>query len=694
MGEPAQSDRGAPHDLRGRLLLPLRKIDPAAVSALALIAIPLFFLLPLFRPGEPFGDDLSIHFTEIASLRRSLAAGDLGWWNGSANLGYPSGYYYQILPQLMPALLSLLAGRGALLLCFKLSIAAALIASPLTTWRALVAAGVERVEALAAGAAVALVSSTSHWGIGVDSIFTTGLYTQAWAVVWFPLAAVATLCFLRDGVGRGRAVGWSLLTGLCHPFLGVALVPVVIAAALTGRGLVPWRTALVRATVLLAIVLAASAFFWLPVLVHYDAFGGFPARVSGEEGLAPAAFAGTLVRGALLDGGRAPILTVLVGAALVMAVRERGVLRPLLAAAGACAAIIVIGPSLGKIGDDLFPPIRFLAPLQLAAGAAAGTAAVRLARAFHRRAASARARGLLIAGAAIVGALAFVGSARRAHALVRTTADLPAGERAELDALLAHIAAGGPGRVLAATELGTGSHFWMYLVALDPRTPALRAYGAAALQSSPNFRWLRDFEPSEWYLYDLRWLLARRDHLPHGLERHIVAEAGAHVLVELGAEGLFAPIDVVGSAPVGREARRAAVDAWLEHGDGRLGKHLSIGDDGGLVRRGDEELHARVVAEREAPSRYEADVEVDGAPQTIALKVSWHPAWRATIDGEPARIRRVSPDIMALDVPPGAHRLRFVFRRPWWTWALLLAGVAITVASHRRCVHSAACIRG
>jgi hypothetical protein len=60
------------------------------------------------------------------------------------------------------------------------------------------------------------------------------------------------------------------------------------------------------------------------------------------------------------------------------------------------------------------------------------------------------------------------------------------------------------------------------------------------------------------------------------------------------------------------------------------------------------------------------------APTTFLVRESWHPRWVATLDGAPAPIRRVSPDMMAVDVGAGDHALVLRFVRPLWVWALWL----------------------
>jgi len=85
-------------------------------------------------------------------------------------------------------------------------------------------------------------------------------------------------------------------------------------------------------------------------------------------------------------------------------------------------------------------------------------------------------------------------------------------------------------------------------------------------------------------------------------------------------------------------------------------------------------------------SSIHADVEVQDsnpAPTTFMVRESWHPRWHAYLDGKEVTIRRVSPDFMAIDVPPGAHALDLRFERPLWEWLLWLLWPAFAWAGWR-----------
>lgn len=55
----------------------------------------------------------------------------------------------------------------------------------------------------------------------------------------------------------------------------------------------------------------------------------------------------------------------------------------------------------------------------------------------------------------------------------------------------------------------------------------------------------------------------------------------------------------------------------------------------------------------------------------LGLKVAHHPFWRAAVDGQPARVVRISPAFMAVALEAGRHRVQFRFRNPWWQKGLL-----------------------
>lgn len=658
----------------------------------ALCLVQLLALAPALVDGA-WGSDMSLHLAETADLARALAAGDGDLWNASANLGFPSAYYYQSLPQLATALASVVTGGAiSIVTLFELSLALPFVLLPLACWRAGRLVGLGRAEAFGVAAAMTAVASSNTWGLGLDSTLTRGIYTQAWAMLFYPLALAHGWRWLQGGRGLAATTIHALLCGLSHPFIAVCLAPALVLTPWWRAG---WRVALGRAALLAAAVLAASAFFWLPILVTYDHFGGFPNRGNSEQGIPPVELLRLLVTGEILDHDRVPVLGVLVAAAVAIAIaRRHAVLGVLLVHGAVFGALIAIGASVGPTEDDLVPAIRFLAPMQLALAAAAGVAAGWLATAALARARRRLPRRAHLAAAAALAAIAIAGSAVavRERTDTRTRPFQIHRERSSTD--LQRIAAalrGQPeGRVATSELYGIThrNHWWYYLPAVYAGHPVVRAYGAGALQSSPSYRYLYrggDVRVEQHArLYGIEYLLAGDRWKPApGLTE--LARSGRFVLYDVDGGGLVEPARITRRHL--RGDRELAIRAWLSGAGPRklellaLGKRVPIPDGAA----------ATVTEVRRAPSRIAARVEVaptdDGSVATVLVKESYHPHWRATIDGAPAPIIPVAPAMIAVQVPPGAHELVLSFERPGWHLGLVLltiAGLGLLVGFERR----------
>jgi hypothetical protein len=364
--------------------------------------------------------------------------------------------------------------------------------------------------------------------------------------------------------------------------------------------------------------------------------------------------------------------------AVILAARRCPLALALVVQACVFGALITLGAVVGPLWGDLVPAVRLLAPLQLALGAAAGMAFVELARIALEGSLALPKALRVVTTVALVGAVALLAlsAPRVAGARVKTLDDIPGMHPAELDELLFVFAKLPKGRVVSLSG-ATASHWYNSLPYVHAEQPALRAYGGAALQSSANYIYLMQFPVCEHgKLYGARWLLVDRKQEGVCSQARLVHRTEHFSLLELPGGNLFEPVQVVGSLRAERNVHRYDAFKWLQSGAPERAEHLTVGDDDGarLPPRG------RVIGESSGPSRYAAAVSTEGpGPTTFMLKVTWHPGWSATIDGAPAPVRRVSPDFLAIDVPLGEHRVRFVFARPAWTWALLWADLALVL---------------
>jgi hypothetical protein len=171
--------------------------------------------------GETIGDDLTFHMAESARLADCIRAGDWDFWNPSANAGYASAYYYQVIPQLASAVPAALFDHH--LFWFQLSLWLPQVFAPAAAYRGMRMMGAAPWQAVFAAFAVVFISGASRWGTGADGTFQVGLYTQTWALAAFPLGLGYGVRYLTLGKSLAAAIAWGAFVFLCHPFASIAL---------------------------------------------------------------------------------------------------------------------------------------------------------------------------------------------------------------------------------------------------------------------------------------------------------------------------------------------------------------------------------------------------------------------------------------------------------------------------------------
>ncbi|HXE71068.1 MAG TPA: YfhO family protein, partial [Candidatus Nitrosotenuis sp.] len=84
---------------------------------------------------------------------------------------------------------------------------------------------------------------------------------------------------------------------------------------------------------------------------------------------------------------------------------------------------------------------------------------------------------------------------------------------------------------------------------------------------------------------------------------------------------------------------------------------------------------ARLVADEGSRLRLEVEMPADGY---LVVADTWHPAWKATVDGQPAPVRPADLAFRAVPVPAGSHRVDMVYASPAFRLgaALSLAALA------------------
>ncbi|CAN5843633.1 hypothetical protein BH11MYX3_BH11MYX3_04210 [soil metagenome] len=415
-----------------------------ALPAIAMFPVAMCIIYGGVFRGEIAGDDLTFHMAESRRLADCIAAGDWDFWNPSANGGYASAYYYQVIPQLASALPAALFGHHTF--WFQLSVFLPLVLAPLAAYRGMRLMGAVPWQAVSAAFVLSFTIGQSRWGFSADGTFSVGLYTQTWALAAFPLALGHGVRWLRDSQGLAPAVAWGAFVGLCHPFggvsLGLSLALGVIGGVLINRavwrsavlsavvitllgglilagwfvlgrssltvGVVPFGVALLLCIVRLVLRLRADVAWrsdlrsvfgepvrlivlgiclglatmpgWITMLVDAKGFGGFPHRVDDEVGPGFVQLASWHWNGLILDFGRITVLTWALPITLILGRAKQ--LRWFWIPGIAFALLLGLGPHMPKTADDLIPAVRFLGSMQIMFALGIGTAAYAMAMAL------------------------------------------------------------------------------------------------------------------------------------------------------------------------------------------------------------------------------------------------------------------------------------------------------------------------
>jgi hypothetical protein len=631
-------------------------------------------------------------------------------------LGFPVFHYYQNLPHVL-VVAAWKASFGALRLveAFQLVAWLAVATLPIPVYLAVRKLGFGRAGAVAAGALSLWIRTDYLHGLDLESYTWQGLgqFTQAVGGWFLPLGLAWTVAAVRDGRGFGLAALFMTLTLLSHFALGyMALMAAGLFALLAPRE-IPRR--LGRLAIVAAATLAASAYVVVPIFrdfAYYNVSALVPSwkyHSFGHE-----VVLGRLVRGELFDFGRAPVLTVLVGigiAAAAIRARRDEPSRFLVAVFALFLALYFGRPTWGKLLDLLplgsgFHYSRAIYLVHQAGAMLAGVAAAdllrRLARVPRLGAAAAVAAGLLAAAPMLAERTAYL---RRNAGLVREAALAYAAERADLEAALALAREDRLGRTYAGFGRPGGPPWG----------------GAFMVGWAPVYSWLpiREIDALG-YLHHMWSLNAdvhdefderRPDHYRVFNVRRILAPDGVatpQFAAPLARFGRFRVLGVDGpgyvelvdapypvSVPKRNVSRLHA--AWFRGPLPAAGVHpvvrlreVDAASEGAYLADGvdirlpaadvPDEPRGEVLSVERRGEDFFAEVRVD-RPCHLLLKMSFHPGWRALVDGAAAETVQLMPSYVGVPLAPGTHRVELSWEPGPLKGRLLAAGLLVLAAS-------------
>ena len=690
----AVADRRSPRNIGLALLVAL----PMGVHAIG--------LLPEITVATPNVNDDAEHELFVQNASEALARGEnvLEFWVPEMDEGFPEFLYYQDLPHLaVVALHRILLGLPDIVTLFNVVRYLLLIGFPLTVFWSMRRMDFSPVAAAVGAASSTLLATNFLYGFDYESYLWRGLglYTQIWAMHLSFIALASLWRLVRYGSGfRWTVVALAVLV-LSH--LLYAYMMVVSAAVLFLWGLN--RTNVIARAVRLgaagAIALAITSWMWLPYILERGFLNASPyLQPEKYASYGAPTVLGWLVTGELTDHGRLPVLALLLALGIGYAALTRATNALFGVALFAVWLVLYFGrATLGPLAALL--PLqetllfhRFVGGVHIAAipligyGGAAVLALVRSSVSPSR---AALAVGIL--GLALVPALKERWDFEALNATwMRQTEAAIAGD-AEMASLVARLRQLPAGRVYAGLRSNWGErldfgipfrsvHAYQYLVTERFRMLA-PPFGGASLNSDLQFDF-DDQSAAQYDLYNVRYVIAPRDQaLPSFLTP--IATTPRYVLY--GAPSAGHAEFVALSA---RESVRSAADLFARNrafvnGPGPASRTYIRWDypapanrvlagpvsgcaDGGALRY-----------ERLQSSRFDFITSCTSAA-TLVVKETYHPNWRATVDGQPVATIMLSPSYIGLNVPPGDHFVTLEYRSTPLKTPLFALGALVLLA--------------
>jgi len=679
-------------------------------AALALlVAMPMaahaIGLLPEVTVPVPNVNDDTEHALYIENASDALARGEnvLEFWVPEMDEGFPQFLYYQNLPHVsVVALHRLLLGTIDIFTVFNIVRYLGLVLLPLTVFWSMRRMDFDTVAAAVAAAASTLLATNFLYGFDFGSYLWRGLglYTQIWAMHLSFIALASLWRLLRYGTGfRWTAVVLAVLV-LSH--LLYAYMMVVTAALLLMWG-VTRANALVRIARLAgvgAIALALTSWMWVPYILERGFQGANPyLQPEKLASFGASTILGWLFAGELTDYGRLPVLAVLLAVGVAAAVRLR-------ASSAAFALLLFVVWLVLYFGRGTLGPLASLLPLQETL-------------LFHRFIGGVHIAAIMLIG---VGGSAIFGLLRAQESRARTALAAAAiaillvpaiKERLDFENLnalwmrqtmaaidadtdMASIVSalrGLPaGRVYAGLRSNWGEqldfaipfrsvHAYQYLVTERFRMLA-PPYGGASLNSDLQFDF-NDQIAAQYDLYNVRYVVAPRSlALPSFLQ--VLRTTSRYVLYAAPSSGHAEYVALADREQVSTAIQLYVRNRAFVNGPGPAARTYIRWD---YPAPGDRVVSGEVSGCASGALRYERVQSgrfdfISTCPNaaTLVVKETYHPNWRATVDGQPVETFMVSPSFIGMTLPAGDHFVTVEYRSTPIKTPLFLFGLIVLVA--------------
>jgi hypothetical protein len=271
-----------------------------------------------------------------------------------------------------------------------------------------------------------------------------------------------------------------------------------------------------------------------------------------------------------------------------------------------------------------------------------------------------------------------------------------AAEEQDIAALFETLRQAPPGRVYAGRGTNWGAD---YRVGAIPLYALLNndgldivGYLYHALSLNADIQVLLDeSRPDHFELFNVRYMVAPAGQAPPGFVE-LVDSFGRHNLYTLATSGYFDLVDSDVILAGHRDDFFTAASQWLASDLPRLKQHPAI-SLGGVAHGAGQVLplseaaaviplmavpanspRGRIISEEVETGAYSTEVEVE-RDSVLMLKATYHPNWRATVDGAQAETLMLMPSYIGVRLAPGRHQVRLAYGPRPLRPALLMAGL-------------------
>ena len=591
---------------------------------------------------------------------------------------------------------------------------------PLSIYWSMRRFGFDQLSSAMGGLVASLTATDGLFGLDFMSYVWRGyeLYTQLWAMALLPPTLALGYRVLREG----RGYFWTTLllaaTLTSHLIYGyIAFVTLGVLTLVPTVGLLtsesPWGAMWrrwKRLLILLCLVMVVTSYFLVPFFLDrtFSLLG--PSVWKAPEKLNSFGHSWvlhTLAVGDLFDFNRFPSLTILLVAGFGICLwrwRDERYLVPV--AVFTLWLLFYFGrPTWGAL-LGLVPMTRDLPLHRLIAGVHLGgiyMIAIALAAPWRWAISRANVR-YLVVPLVLTALLLFPVYGERSSylelnsRLLSENKQVMASEDRDLRALYETLAELPPGRVYAGLQNNWGGD---YLVGSVPVYALLIAEGMDMLSFYPHAHSLNSaglvlFDEKRWEhynIYNIRYVVAPEGRTLPGFASPI-RKFGRHRLYQVETTGYFDLVGADQSFAGDRSGFFEGVSSWLASDQSSVKQHpvVSIGGSGttkgraaplplaqswDLIREfeiSSGPSRGTVAAQEVGANVFVADVYVE-RESLLLLKATYHPNWRATVDGVETRTVMLMPSFIGIQLPVGDHQVRLEYRPRRLRMILLALGL-------------------